>query len=118
MLIVRENSEGEYAVRALHQSGNTAETRFKSPCSPRSCGADLAICVYSRARIRLSVTSVSKANALNYSGVFWDRVLDEVQTTTPTCRVGDSSLTPRLAMVLDPTSFDIVVDPILRRHPV
>jgi len=112
MLIVRENSEGEYAGQGLFiDQGTPAETALQIAVFSKIGVERILRYAFTLARESgLSVTSVSKANALNYSGVFWDRVLDEVQTDYPDvpCRrlLVDAAA---LHMVLDPTSFDIVV---------
>lgn len=112
MLIVRENSEGEYSGQGLFiNQGTPAESALQiSVFSKIGVERILRYAFDLARRTGRSLTSVSKANALNYSGVFWDRVLDEVQSDYPdvTCRrlLVDAAA---LHMVLDPTSFDIVV---------
>lgn len=112
MLIVRENSEGEYAGQGLFiNQGTPAETALQIAVFSRIGVERILRYAFELARqTGRSVTSVSKANALNYSGVFWDRVLDEVESDyrDVTCRrlLVDAAA---LHMVLDPTGFEIVV---------
>jgi tartrate dehydrogenase/decarboxylase/D-malate dehydrogenase len=112
MLIVRENSEGEYAGQGLFvNQGTPAETALQISVFSRTGVERILRFAFDLARQSgRSLTSISKANALNYSGVFWDRVLDELQVEYPdvSCRrlLVDAAA---LHMVLDPTGFDIVV---------
>src|SRR5699024_4342947 len=86
MLFIRENTEGEYA--------GAGDWLYKG----KSNEVVLQTAVFSRVRteriIRYafeiaqeqgkSLTSISKANALNYSMVFWDQVFEEVSQDYPT----------------------------------
>jgi len=112
MVIVRENSEGEYAGKGLFvNEGTPEETALQIAVFSRLGVQRVLRYAFDLARASgRTVTSVSKANALNYSGVLWDRVLDEVELDYPdvTCRrlLVDAAA---LRMVLDPTPFEIVV---------
>lgn len=112
MVIVRENSEGEYAGKgAFLQEGTEEEMALQiAVFSRRGVVRVLRYAFELARRLGVPVTSVSKANALNYSGVFWDRMLDEVERDFPevTCRrlLVDAAA---LHMVLDPGSFDVIV---------
>jgi tartrate dehydrogenase/decarboxylase/D-malate dehydrogenase len=112
MVIVRENSEGEYAGKGLFiNDGTPAETALQIAVFSRPGLQRVLRYAFDLARTSgRSVTSVSNANALNYSGVLWDRVLDEVELDYPdvTCRrlLVDAAA---LHMVLDPTTFEVVV---------
>lgn len=112
MVIVRENSEGEYAGKGLFvNEGPPAETALQIAVFSRPGVQRVLRYAFDLARTSgRTVTSISKANALNYSGVLWDRVLDEVELDYPdvTCRrlLVDAAA---LHMVLDPTPFEVVV---------
>ena len=112
MLIVRENSEGEYAGRgSFENEGSPDEVALQVAVFSRRGVERVLRYAFDLARQSgRSVTSVSKANALNYSGVFWDRILDEVVLDFPdvACRrlLVDAAA---LHMVLDPTPFEVVV---------
>jgi tartrate dehydrogenase/decarboxylase / D-malate dehydrogenase len=57
-----------------------------------------------------SLTSISKANALNYSMVFWDQVFEEVSEEYPEVETS-SYLVDAAAMLMisDPKRFEVVV---------
>jgi tartrate dehydrogenase/decarboxylase/D-malate dehydrogenase len=112
MLFVREGTEGEYA----------GAGGWLFPDSEREVALQTA--VFSRRGIERvvrwafelalrkgrSLTSVSKGNALEYSGVLWDRVFDEVAATYP--QVQTSRLLVDAAamfMVREPARFGVVV---------
>jgi tartrate dehydrogenase/decarboxylase / D-malate dehydrogenase len=114
MLVVRENTEGEYAGKGdVLFSGTPRETA-------------LQIAVYSRPGIERVVryafelarssgrrlASVSKANALNYSAVLWDRVFEDVARDFPDVE-HETVLVDAAAFyfVNDPRRFQIVVTP-------
>jgi tartrate dehydrogenase/decarboxylase / D-malate dehydrogenase len=65
---------------------------------------------YARMNGRSRVTSVSKANALNYSAVLWDEVFGEIASDYPDIE-SDSVLVDAAAMYLitQPERFDVVV---------
>lgn len=112
MVIVRENSEGEYAGKgAFLQEGTAEEMALQIAVFSRRGVVRVLRYAFELARRRgVTVTSVSKANALNFSGVFWDRMLDEVEGDYPdvTCRrlLVDAAA---LHMVLDPGRFGVIV---------
>ncbi len=113
MLVLRENTEGEYSGKGdfLFPGDPTREMALQTSVFSRvGCeriiryGFDLA------RRTGRSLTSVSKGNAMNYSGVFWDRVFMEVAedySDVPT----QSLLVDAAAMlfVRDPGRFGVVV---------
>jgi tartrate dehydrogenase/decarboxylase/D-malate dehydrogenase len=112
MLIVRENSEGEYAGKGVFLNEGTPEEMALQigVFSRRGVERALRYAFELARRGGRSLTSVSKANALNYSGVFWDRMLDEVERdyADVSCRrlLVDAAA---LHMVLDPGRFQVVV---------
>jgi len=113
MIVLRENTEGEYSGKG----------DFLFPGDPERAMA-LQTTVFSRRgverivryafelgrRLGRSVTSVSKGNAMNYSGVFWDRVFAEVAAGYPDVE-HRSYLVDAAAMffVQDPARFGVVV---------
>jgi len=112
MLIVRENSEGEYAGKGVFLNEGTPEEMALQigVFSRRGVERILRYAFQLARRDGRSVTSVSKANALNYSGVFWDRILDEVErdyADVPCQRLLVDAAA--LHMVLDPSRFQVVV---------
>lgn len=113
MLFVRENTEGEYAGKGdlLYSSQPSREIALQTSVFSRH-GIERVI-KYAFAlgqKLGSSVTSVSKANALNYSGVLWDRVFKEVASQYPTVR-SQTYLVDAAAMmfVRNPSRFEVVV---------
>ena len=117
MVVVRENTEGEYS-----QLGG-----IFSPDAPHGFATQLA--VFSRtgcervmryafelARERKAaggkgrVTNCTKSNALNYSMVFWDRIFKEVAAQYPDIET-NYYLVDALSMLMltDPGQFDVIV---------
>ena len=77
MVFVRENSEGEYAgVGGVLFPGGPDEVALQTAVFSRRGVERVQRYAFDLARRSgRRLTSVSKGNALNYSGVFWDRVL-------------------------------------------
>lgn len=112
-VIVRENSEGEYA-----GVGGRVHTGL-----PEEVGMDVAVFTrtgveriqrfamdLARSRPRKKLTLVTKSNAQRHGLVFWDDVFEEVRKDYPdveTDKMLVDAMTTR--MVLDPRSLDTVV---------
>lgn len=112
-VIVRENSEGEYA-----GVGGRAHTGL-----PEEVGMDVAVFTrkgveriqrfaldLARSRPRKKLTLVTKSNAQRHGMVFWDHVFEEVRQDYPdveTDKMLVDAMTTR--MVLDPKSLDTMV---------
>ncbi len=117
MVVVRENTEGEYC-----RLGG-----FFSPDAPHGFASQMA--VFSRkgcervmryafelARERKAaggrgrVTNCTKSNALNYSMVYWDTIFREVAALYPNIET-DQYLVDALSMLMitDPGRFDVIV---------
>ncbi len=112
-VIVRENSEGEYA-----GVGGRAHTGL-----PEEVGMDVAVFTrtgveriqrfaldLARSRPRKKLTLVTKSNAQRHGMVFWDQVFEEVRADFPDVEV-DKMLVDAMTtrMVLDPRSLDTIV---------
>ncbi|NLF17303.1 MAG: tartrate dehydrogenase [Lentisphaerae bacterium] len=112
LMVVRENSEGEYTATGGHFRVNTPdEVSVQTAIHTRKgverilrYGFDLA-----RQR-RHRLTMATKSNALNYSMVMWDRVLAAVAPDYPDV-VSEKVHVDALAMhfVRTPERFDVVV---------
>ena len=112
-VIVRENSEGEYA-----GIGGRAHQDF-----PQEVGMDVSVFTRSgverihrfafdlaRSRPRKLLTMVTKSNAQRHGMVMWDEIFDVVKVDYPdvqTDRMLVDAMTTR--MVLDPKSLDTIV---------
>ena len=123
MVVVRENTEGEYAAQGgIFKAGTpdavamqTAVFTYKGCERVMRYSFELA-----RQRSKLAkpgveapvgrITNCTKSNALNYSMVFWDRVFDEVAADYPDVET-DMALVDALSMwmVKNPEWFDVVV---------
>ncbi len=112
MLVIRENSEGEYAGAGDWLfKGQPHEVVLQTGVFSRK-GTDRIIrYAYEVARKEgKTLTSISKGNALNYSMVFWDEVFSEVGKEYPDVKTY-SYLVDAAAMffVKQPERFEIVV---------
>jgi tartrate dehydrogenase/decarboxylase/D-malate dehydrogenase len=114
-VVVRENSEGEYAGiggRQLSARGPGNEVAIQTSLfTERGCerivrfAFDLA-----RSRPRRQLTSVTKSNAQQYAMVLWDEVFARVAADYPDVAT-DSELVDAMAarFVLRPATLDVVV---------
>lgn len=112
MTVIRENSEGEYAgVGEWLQKGTPEEVAHQTGVFSRKGTERIIRYAYETARREgRSLTSISKANALNYSMVFWDQVFKEVGEDYPEVKTC-SYLVDAAAMffIRDPQRFEVVV---------
>ncbi|HYZ85444.1 MAG TPA: tartrate dehydrogenase [Bryobacteraceae bacterium] len=114
MVIVRENTEGEYAqIGGFSHEGHLEEIAVQSSVFTRAgCervirfAFDLAV----RRNRKKKVTSITKSNAQGYSMVLWDRVFRQVADDYPQIET-ESLLVDAAAMnfIRRPESFDVVV---------
>jgi tartrate dehydrogenase/decarboxylase/D-malate dehydrogenase len=112
MLFVREGTEGEYAGLGDRLFGGTdRELALQTAVFSRHGVQRVIRWAFELARREgRSLTSVSKGNALQYSGVLWDDVFTEVSTEYPD--VGTQRLLVDAAamfMVAEPRRFGVVV---------
>ncbi|PAV30870.1 tartrate dehydrogenase [Virgibacillus profundi] len=111
-LVIRENSEGEYAGAGDWLfKGKPEEVALQTGVFSRKGTERIIRYAFEEARKRKkTLTSISKANALNYSMVFWDEVFEEVSKEYPD--VGTYSYLVDAAsmfFVMQPERFEIVV---------
>ncbi|MEC5423252.1 tartrate dehydrogenase [Virgibacillus sp. C22-A2] len=111
-LVIRENSEGEYAGAGDWLfKGKPEEVVLQTGVFSRKGTERIIRYAFEEARKqKKTLTSISKANALNYSMVFWDEVFDEVGKEYPDV-VTYSYLVDAASMffVQQPERFEIVV---------
>ncbi len=112
MLFIRENSEGEYAgVGDRLFKGKPEEVVLQTGVFSRK-GTERIIryAFEEAAKSHKSLTSISKGNALNYSMVFWDEIVEEVAKDYPNVPTA-SYLVDAAAMLMikDPKRFEVVV---------
>lgn len=112
MIVVRENSEGEYANVGARLYPNTPnELALQTGVFSRhGCERVMRYAFELARRNKKSVTSISKGNALGYSMVFWDQVFDEVSKEYPEVET-KKLLVDAAAMffVKQPQRFEVVV---------
>ena len=120
ILVVRENTEGEYSgVGGVFKEGTPDAFALQTGVfTQKGCERIIRYAFdQARARAKLGtaevvgrVTNCTKSNALNYSMVFWDGVFDEVAASYPDIET-DMALVDALTMwlVKNPDYFDVVV---------
>jgi tartrate dehydrogenase/decarboxylase/D-malate dehydrogenase len=114
MVVVRENTEGEYAnVGGFLYHHLPEEVAVQTSVFTRHGCERIIRFAFDLARRRnraRHVTSITKSNAQGYSMVLWDRVFREVAADYPDIQT-DSLLVDAAAMnfVRRPASFDVVV---------
>ena len=112
MVVIRENSEGEYAGAGDWLfKGKPEEVVLQTGVFSRKGTERIIRYAYNvAAQTGRTLTSISKANALNYSMVFWDQIFQEVGKDYP--QVKTSSYLVDAACMLfvkDPGRFEVVV---------
>jgi tartrate dehydrogenase/decarboxylase / D-malate dehydrogenase len=113
-VVVRENTEGEYAqVGGVLYTGGPHEVAVQSAVFTRHGTARVIRFAFDLARRRNRkrlLTSVTKSNAQGFSMAFWDRVFADIAREYPDIRT-ESLLVDAACMdlVRRPESFDVVV---------
>ena len=112
MTFVRENSEGEYSgLGEFRNVGEEDEAALQTSVFTRRGVERIMRYAFDLARAkRLPLQSVSKANALNYSGVLWDVIFTGLQDDYPDV-TSESLLVDAAAlhMIQSPERFGVVV---------
>ena len=113
LVLVRENTEGEYAgVGGFSHRGQPSEVALQTSVYTRPAIERTARYAFELARTRPArlVTSVTKSNASLHASVLWDRVVAEVAEDFSDVEL-ESLLVDAAAarLVLDPGSFDVLV---------
>lgn len=111
-LVIRENSEGEYAGAGDWLfKGRDEEVVLQTGVFSRKGTERIIRYAYEEAsRSNRTLTSISKANALNYSMVFWDQVFDEVGKEYPDVQTYSYLVdAASLYFVTEPERFEVVV---------
>ena len=114
MVVVRENTEGEYAqVGGFVHQGHSQEMAIQTAVFTKH-GVErvigFAFDLARRRNKRRKVTSITKSNAQGFSMVLWDRVFEEVAAGNSDIET-ESLLVDAAAMnfVRRPQTFDVVV---------
>ncbi|MEI3612826.1 tartrate dehydrogenase [Pseudogracilibacillus sp. SO30301A] len=111
-LVIRENSEGEYAGAGDWLfKGKPEEVVLQTGVFSRKGTERIIRFAYEEAqKQKKSLTSISKGNALNYSMVFWDEVFEEVGKEYPDVETYSYLVdAASLYFVSNPERFEIVV---------
>ena len=112
MVFVRENTEGEYAGSGswLFKDKPNEVVIQDGVFSRKGCERVIRY-AYELAKSQgKTLTSISKANALNYSMVFWDQIFKEVGRDYPEVKTYSYLVdAASMFMVKDPKRFEIVV---------
>lgn len=112
MLFVRENSEGEYAGSGSWlYAGTPREVVIQNGVFSRYGCERIIRHAYELARKeKKTLTSISKANALNYSMVFWDQIFQEMGKEYPDVKTASYLVdAASMLMVKEPWRFQVVV---------
>lgn len=112
MVFIRENSEGEYSGQgAWLYPGTDREVVIQDGVfSRKGCERVIRYAYELARREGKSLTSVSKANALNYSMVFWDQIFAEIGREYPDVETRSLLVdAAAMFMVKEPQRFQIVV---------
>lgn len=112
MIVVRENSEGEYAnVGARLYPGTPQEVALQTGVFSRHGCERVIRYAYELAKKEgKTLTSISKGNALGYSMVFWDEIFEEMGKEYPEVKT-QKLLVDAASMffVKNPARFQVVV---------
>ena len=112
MIFVRENTEGEYAGSGCWLFKNQPnEVVIQNGVFSRKGCERVIRYAYDLAKAQnKTLTSISKANALNYSMVFWDQIFNEIGKEYPEVKTYSYLVdAASMFMVKDPKRFEIVV---------
>lgn len=112
MVFVRENTEGEYAGSGswLFKDKPNEVVIQNGVFSRKGCERVIRYAFELAKKEGKSVTSISKANALNYSMVFWDQIFGEVSKEYPEIETHSYLVdAASMFMVKDPKRFEVVV---------
>lgn len=112
MIFVREGTEGEYTGLGGHlYPGTDREIALQTAAFSLSGTRRVIRWAFDLARReQRTLTSVSKGNALQYSGVLWDHVFDEVAMEYPDVATRRLLVdAAAMFMVRDPRRFGVVV---------
>lgn len=112
MVFIRENTEGEYAGSGawLYRDQPNEVVIQNGVFSRQGCERVIRYAYETARREGKSLTSISKANALNYSMVFWDQIFAEVGRDYPDVKTYSYLVdAAAMFMVKDPQRFEVVV---------
>ena len=112
MIVIRENSEGEYAGAGdwLYKDQPNEVVLQTGVFSRKGTERIIRYAFELAKKEGKSLTSISKGNALNYSMVFWDKVFNEVAQEYPEVKTHHLLVdAASMFFVKDPKRFEVVV---------
>jgi tartrate dehydrogenase/decarboxylase/D-malate dehydrogenase len=112
MLFIRENTEGEYSGAGdwLFKGKDNEVVLQNGVFSRKGTERIIRYAFETAKKEGRSLTSISKANALNYSMVFWDQVFEEVSAEYPEVETASYLVdAAAMLMITDPKRFEVVV---------
>ena len=112
MTFIRENSEGEYAGSGawLYKNSPNEVVIQNGVFSRKGCERVIRYAYELARKEGKTLTSISKANALNYSMVFWDQIFVEVGKDYPEVKTYSYLVdAASMFMIKDPGRFEVVV---------
>lgn len=111
LVVVRENSEGEYSEAGGIVGTGPAETALQVTVFTRPAIERAASFAFDLARRRRhSVTSATKSNGIVHTMPFWDRVVGEAGSRYPDVTLRSIHLDALLALLVrEPAAFDVIV---------
>ena len=112
MLFIRENSEGEYSGSGswLYKNKSNEVVIQNAVFSRKGCERVIRYAFEKAQKEHKTLTSISKANALNYSMVFWDQIFNEISLEYPDVKTYSYLVdAASMFMVKEPERFQIVV---------
>ncbi|MBR4288446.1 MAG: tartrate dehydrogenase [Clostridia bacterium] len=112
MIFVRENTEGEYAGSGawLYKDRPEEVVIQNGVFSRHGCERVIRYAYELAREKKMTLTSISKANALNYSMVFWDQIFSEVGKDYPDVKTKSYLVdAASMFMIKDPARFEVVV---------
>jgi tartrate dehydrogenase/decarboxylase/D-malate dehydrogenase len=112
IVVVRENSEGEYAGSGGRlRAGTPDEVALQTTIFTRHGVERIVRYAFELARTRRRrLASVTKSNAMQYAFVMWDEVVEAVAADYPDIAVSRYHADAMAAMLVrDPARFDVVV---------
>ena len=112
MIVVRENSEGEYfSCGGRFKQGRPEEVAVQTAVHTRAGVARILRFGFELAKKRRRrLTMITKSNALRFGMVMWDEVLEQVRPEFPDVQVGRLHVdAAAMDFVRRPSQFDVVV---------
>ncbi|NEW26507.1 tartrate dehydrogenase [Nocardia cyriacigeorgica] len=112
LLIVRENSEGEYSeIGGIHNRGRPGEFVLQDSVFTRAGCERIIRYAFDRARERgKGLCSATKSNGLIHSMPYWDSIVEQVATDYPEVPVRHMHVDALAAeIVLHPDRLDVIV---------